>query len=264
MVFSFRKRRIVPMGEDPSIRTTPSLPDFSSSNEGIGQAIAWPSSFVDEVALKSDEMPEQPAPSTSPAPGKISFSQSKSVSFHRPFKGNDSPKSDQNTPDAASPAPSSWNRASTLSIRKRSKKGNPTFNLMVSFQCPTYCRRRVNGRVRSPDQGELGKTSLLRLLLATSDLSPALQADTRSALESFLTAPLSTTAEISELSVELLDGLLLTVVDTPGLDYREGRELVLESQVNSITREIERRYGDSVVEESRVVRSKGAGKHIHL
>jgi septin family protein len=110
----------------------------------------------------------------------------------------------------------------------------------------------------------IGKTSLIRLLLATADLSPALPMEARSNLEAFLTKPHGATGEITEISAELLDGLSLTVVDTPGLDYRDGRELVLETQINSIVREIERRYGDSVVEESRVVRGRASGKHIHL
>lgn len=72
----------------------------------------------------------------------------------------------------------------------------------------------------------------------------------------------------NSVQIEIMDSptdrLLLTVIDTPGLDFSPGRELVLEQQTNSLVYELESRFGETLVEESKVVRKGGADRHIHL
>jgi hypothetical protein len=57
----------------------------------------------------------------------------------------------------------------------------------------------------------------------------------------------STSIEISETK---FDRILLSVIDTPGLDFQEGRELRLERQVNSILRHVDVQYADTMSEVS--------------
>jgi len=44
------------------------------------------------------------------------------------------------------------------------------------------------------------------------------------------------------------DRVLLTVVDTPGLDFHESRELNLEWQVSSILKYVDQQYADTLSE----------------
>ena len=46
------------------------------------------------------------------------------------------------------------------------------------------------------------------------------------------------------------DRVLLTVVDTPGLDFHESRELNLEWQVSSILKYVDQQYADTLSEVS--------------
>ncbi|KAL0961105.1 hypothetical protein HGRIS_006081 [Hohenbuehelia grisea] len=57
---------------------------------------------------------------------------------------------------------------------------------------------------------------------------------------------------------------MLSVIDTPGLDYAEGRELKLERQVTGIIKYIDAQYADTMSEESKVIRKSKADQHIHL
>ena len=97
-----------------------------------------------------------------------------------------------------------------------------------------------------------GKTSLLRLLLETADLSPAATNDQRAALDRFLRGPPRTTNAIETACVEIcesrFDRVLLSVTDTPGLDLRPGRELTLEWQVSAIVRSLDDAFADTMSE----------------
>ena len=60
------------------------------------------------------------------------------------------------------------------------------------------------------------------------------------------------------------ENMLLSVIDTPGLEFGAGKELVLEQQINSLVREIEGRYADTMIEESKVIRTSKGDGHVHL
>ena len=113
-----------------------------------------------------------------------------------------------------------------------------------------------------------GKTTFLRLLLETADISPSATLDQRSSLESFLAHKPRPTSAIKTLSIEIMDSpsenMLLSVIDTPGLEFGAGKELVLEQQINSLVREIEGRYADTMIEESKVIRTSKGDGHVHL
>jgi septin family protein len=99
-----------------------------------------------------------------------------------------------------------------------------------------------------------GKTSLLRLLLDTADISPTATPDQRAAVGNFLRGSLERTQEIKTACVEICeskyDRVLLTVIDTPGLDFHESRELNLEWQVSSILKYVDQQYADTLSEVS--------------
>ncbi|KAI5989090.1 Septin-domain-containing protein [Pisolithus albus] len=141
--------------------------------------------------------------------------------------------------------------APTITRRVHRKNRNPpAFNLMV-----------VGGR-------GTGKTSLLRLLLDTSEISSSASEEQRASLQHFLQGDLRQTQSINTACVEIsesrYDKVLLTVIDTPGLDFSEGKELSVERQVTSIIKYIDQQYADTMIEESKVVRQSRGDQHIHL
>jgi septin family protein len=97
-----------------------------------------------------------------------------------------------------------------------------------------------------------GKTSLLRLLLETADISPTATDDQRAAMDRFLHGPTKHTQSIQTACVEIceskFDRVLFSVIDTPGLDFLEGRELKLERQVSSIIKYLDTQYADTMSE----------------
>jgi septin family protein len=99
-----------------------------------------------------------------------------------------------------------------------------------------------------------GKTSLLRLLLETADVSPTATVDQRAAVDRFLRGTPKNTQSIQTACVEIcesrFDRLLFSVIDTPGLDFFEGRELRLERQVNGIIKYLDAQYADTMSEVS--------------
>jgi len=113
-----------------------------------------------------------------------------------------------------------------------------------------------------------GKTSLLRLLLETADISPSATIEQRAALDRFVRRGRKTTTTIETACVEIcesrFDRVLFSVIDTPGLDFLEGRELKLERQVNDIIKYVDAQYADTMSEESKVVRKSKGDQHIHL
>lgn len=93
---------------------------------------------------------------------------------------------------------------------------------------------------------------MLRLLLETADTSPGATVDQKLAVERFLKGPPKATQEIQTACVEIcesrFDRVLFSVIDTPGLDFQEGRELKLERQVNSILKYVDVQYADTMSE----------------
>ncbi|CAE6458287.1 unnamed protein product [Rhizoctonia solani] len=142
----------------------------------------------------------------------------------------------------ARPPPSAFNRQAEptprrSSVSQRRPRMPIPFNLMV-----------VGPR-------GVGKSSLLRLLLQMSELPAPLD-----------TLPNRPTRELSTLTVEVpgSDRLVLTVIDTPGLDYSEGAELELEKAVTGLVKYVDSQYAETLGEESKVVRQSKGDHHVHL
>ncbi len=105
-----------------------------------------------------------------------------------------------------------------------------------------------------------GKSSLLRLLLETAEISPLATKERRAALDKFLRDSSKPTSGIQGVTIEIceskFDRILLSVIDTPGLDFQEGKELKLERQVNAILRHVDVQYADTMNEVSVLSKSK--------
>ncbi|KAL1738921.1 hypothetical protein HDZ31DRAFT_69484 [Schizophyllum fasciatum] len=101
----------------------------------------------------------------------------------------------------------------------------------------------------------------------TADVSPAAPTDQRAALARFLRGPRPPTPAIATACVGIPDSpahrLLLSAIDTPGLDFAPGRELALERQVAALVKYLEAQYADTM-SESKVVRQSKGDQHIHL
>lgn len=93
---------------------------------------------------------------------------------------------------------------------------------------------------------------MLRLLLETADISPTATEDQRVSLENFLKGSLKRTQHINTACVEIhesrYDRVLLTVIDTPALDFSGGRELRVERQVSGIIKYLDTQYADTMSE----------------
>ncbi|KAF8964397.1 septin family protein [Flammula alnicola] len=244
-MFSFRRK---PKKEpaSPRIRTSPSLPELNS------QGIPWPEDLVDIAAIRQSPPPDAVQPQGA---AKTSFQADAPIPFHKPFrpsigKAHDGPISSL----YMSGPPSSFDKKTPpLTAGRYSQRRAripPTFNLMV-----------VGGK-------GTGKTSLLRLLLETADTSPGATVDQKAAVDRFLKGSTKATQAIQTACVEIcesrFDRVLFSVIDTPGLDFLEGRELKLERQVNSVLKYVDAQYADTMSEESKVVRQSKGDQHIHL
>ncbi|KAJ3813299.1 septin family protein [Lentinula lateritia] len=247
-MFSLR-RKSRPVPEPTKIRGSPSLPELNS------QGIPWPESLVDVSSIRQDippiseHIPKGAAPiSLQGAPHVIPF--------HKPFRPSGSGEglpsisslymSNVPTNSTNGPIP----RTASSKYSQRRARAPPTFNIMVVGGLGT------------------GKTSLLRLLLETADLSPTATVDQRAAVDRFLSGSPKPTQSIHTACVEICesryDRVLFSVIDSPGLDFVEGRELKLERQVSSVIKYIDAQYADTLSEESKVVRKNKGDQHIHL
>ena len=113
--------------------------------------------------------------------------------------------------------------------------------------------------------------------------SPTATVDQRAVLEQFVRRGKKATTTIETACVEIcesrFDRVLFSVIDTPGLDFLEGRELKLERQVNDVIKYVDAQYADTMSEvscilsmdsffsfrqESKVVRKSKGDQHIHL
>ncbi|KAH0586191.1 hypothetical protein H2248_007450 [Termitomyces sp. 'cryptogamus'] len=209
--------------ETPRIHTSPSLPELNS------QGIPWPENLVDVAAIQQMPATDQPQQGKPKDGSTIS-----SLYMSSPPSAFDNKK-------AAGPTVSRYSQ--------RRARVPPTFNLMV-----------VGGK-------GTGKTSLLRLLLDTADISPTATIDQKAALDRFLLASTKPTQSIETACIEIcesrFDRVLFSVIDTPGLDFTEGKELKLERQVNSVIKYVDAQYADTLNEESKVVRKNRGDQHIH-
>ena len=97
-----------------------------------------------------------------------------------------------------------------------------------------------------------GKTSLLRLLLDTADISSTATAEQRASFDRFMRGGVKATPRIQSATIDIhesrFDRVLLSVIDTPGLDFQDGRELKLERQVSSIMKYLDGLYADTMSE----------------
>lgn len=120
-----------------------------------------------------------------------------------------------------------------------------------------------------------GKTSLINLLLDTSTISPGNSQDQLNALQMFRQSSGRPTSSISTATVEILqsapnrvpgidDRIALTCIDTPSLDYSEGKELALELSISELVRYIDLLFAETMAEESKVVRTSKGDQHVHL
>ncbi|KAB5595919.1 Septin-9 [Ceratobasidium theobromae] len=137
--------------------------------------------------------------------------------------------------------PSSFSRGEPTPRRSSASQRRPRmptpFNLMVAGPCG------------------VGKSALLRLLLQMSGLPAPLDA-----------LPARPTRALSTATTELPgpERLVLTVIDTPGLDYSDGAELELEKSVTALVKYIDTQYAETLGEESKVVRQSKGDHHVHL
>jgi hypothetical protein len=89
-------------------------------------------------------------------------------------------------------------------------------------------------------------------LLETADISPSATGEQKVAVDRFLKGSTKATQGIQTACVEIcesrFDRVLFSVIDTPGLDFQEGRELKLERQVTSIIKYVDAQYADTMTE----------------
>ncbi|KAJ3547898.1 hypothetical protein NMY22_g1470 [Coprinellus aureogranulatus] len=187
------------------------------------------------------------------------------IPFHKPFRPSES----------GTVTPAQEAGAGSISALYMSTGGPPTFEPKRATMVST-AGRYSQKRARVPPTFNLmvvggkgtGKTSLLRLLLETADISPNATLDQRAALNNFLKGTTKSTQAIQTACVEIcesrFDRILFSVIDTPGLDFSDGRELKLERQVNNVIKYLDAQYADTMNEESKVVRQNKGDQHIHL
>ncbi|KAH7099582.1 Septin-domain-containing protein [Auriculariales sp. MPI-PUGE-AT-0066] len=258
MVLGFgRKSRKT--AEEPPLKVSPSLPNIGQ------QGVAW-GNLVDAAALRDQETSQAP-----PAAAKLSFQTLRgSIPFHKPFRAGAEPApipegdgsiaslyarqpASASLPGTATP-PSAFKRLAggTTSMYggKRRQKVAPTFNLMVAG-----------------GQGT-GKTSFLRLLLDTCDLSPNATADQRTTVNNFIRTSTRPTVAVQTACIEIcetkVDRVLLSVIDTPGLDFSVGAELGLERSVSGIVKYFDLQFAETLGEEAKVMRQNKGDQHVHL
>ncbi|KAG8745844.1 hypothetical protein FRC10_006871 [Ceratobasidium sp. 414] len=138
-----------------------------------------------------------------------------------------------NPPSTFQRTPSLQNRRASIGQRRRAPV---PFNLMVA------------------GPRGVGKSALLRLLLQMSDGPVQLE------------LPFRPTRTLTTSTVELSgsERVVLTVVDTPGLDYSEGAELELEKAVTALVKYVDTQYAETLGEEAKVIRQSKGDHHVHL
>lgn len=101
-----------------------------------------------------------------------------------------------------------------------------------------------------------GKTSLLKLFLDTSDISSTASPEQKLSVQTFLSKSRKTTRALQTACIEIaetrFDRVLLTLIDTPGLSFEEGKELRLERDVNSLVKYFDRQFDETMGEVGRI------------
>ena len=89
-------------------------------------------------------------------------------------------------------------------------------------------------------------------MLNTADISPTATAEQRASFDRLMRGGVKTTPRIQSATIDIhesrFDRVLLSVIDTPGLDFQDGRELKLERQVSSIMKYLDGLYADTMSE----------------
>lgn len=248
MFRGFRKKAVREPVEVPTPRT--SLPDVTS------QDVQWPEDLVDIAAIRHTPPPELQPQGAAPVSIPFQTDERGTTPFHKPFRqflGRSRDGGDHSISSIyMSHPPSAFQTPSgpTPRVGQRRTRVPPKFNLMVAGAEGT------------------GKTSLLRLLLDTADISPAATAEQRASFDRFMRGGVKATSRIHSATIDIhesrFDRVLLSVTDTPGLDFQEGRELKLERQVSDIMKYLDSLYADTMSEESKVVRQSKGDEHVHL
>lgn len=254
-MFSFRRKPRTSDCTGSPLKASPSLPELHS------QGIPWPENLVDVTVIRESSIPEpERYPQQGAVKSSVSCSDRAPIPFHKPFRliaGQPAENGSKISSMYMSHPPSAFGnwRSSTVPVpspRRSHRKSRtpPAFNLMV-----------VGAR-------GTGKTSFLRLLLETADISPNATEDQRVGLDRFLNGSLKHTQQINTACVEICesryDRVLLTVIDTPGLDFSDGHELRVERQVSGMIKYLDTQYADTMNEESKVVRQSKGDQHVHL
>jgi septin family protein len=101
-----------------------------------------------------------------------------------------------------------------------------------------------------------GKTSLLKLFIDTSEISSTATPEQKLSVETFVSKSRKSTRSLQTACVEIVesrfDRVLLTLIDTPGLNYAEGQELDLERSVSSLVKYLDNKYDETMGEVSRL------------
>ena len=89
-------------------------------------------------------------------------------------------------------------------------------------------------------------------MIETADISPTATADQKAVVDRFFKGAAKSTESVTTACVEIyesrFDRVLFSVIDTPGLDFGEGRELKLERQVGGIIKYVDMQYADTMSE----------------
>jgi septin family protein len=97
-----------------------------------------------------------------------------------------------------------------------------------------------------------GKTSLLKLFLDTSDISSTSTPEQRLSVQNFLSKSRKSTRSLQTACVEIaetrFDRVLLTLIDTPGLNFEEGKELGLERAVSGLVKYLDLQFDETMGE----------------
>ncbi|KAJ2919222.1 hypothetical protein MD484_g1251, partial [Candolleomyces efflorescens] len=235
-MFSFR-RKSKKAASEPAIRTSPSLPTLNS------QGIPWPEDLVDITAIR-EVPPEVEEEEKQHGGAKVSLQADRTpIPFHKPFRPSESSTRPQD------------NGAGSISALYMKTGGPPAFEPKRTSTTASLAGRYSQRRARIPPT--------FNLMVAG-----AATVDQKAALESFLKGTAKATQAIQTACVEIsesrFDRILFSVIDTPGLDFQEGRELKLDRQVSSIIKYLDAQYADTMSEESKVVRQSKGDQHVHI
>ncbi|KAG8857948.1 hypothetical protein FRB96_005439 [Tulasnella sp. 330] len=278
---TFRRRKTIDEPPPLPFKPSPSLPALTPT--GLSPA-NWPVGLIDiqqvkndvDTAADSDPNNNLNRQEKANASEKLlpSFgSPGKTVTpYHRPFKavpGDDASAAAQQEDGIprmsiasiyASP-PSSFPRSSSVPATVHSPQLQPGNSRRIT---------RVPPRFNVMIAGGLGagKTSFLKLFLNTCDVSPTASESETAHVKRFLEAPTRHTKNLKSLSVEVCEDrherVQLTLIDTVGFDFDQGRELELQLGVSSVMKYLDQQFADSMLEESKVVRKNKGDQHIHL